>query len=247
MCRSRPPRAANSNSASVGRRLFGPLRVRRDVLEGDVDDRVIAPLFEAAAGAFGMLPVRARRVAPPLQRIVERHRRRRGDEDGGAGHQFVARHTGIVFGIERTLGDGHVSRGLHEPLELGVGHRRAVHPEAVNRDEMHRERIRHPAVLAPHPERAAGHPHHPRRCRARGGGGLDVRGRRGPGVRGCLGESRVPGGVRVRPRRTRAADRHGDGERDRTQLKGAHCRSADHTAWSSRMGHGPDLRSHRRS
>ena len=73
---------------------------------------------EAAAGPLRMLPVRARRVAPPLQRIVERHRRRRGREDGGAGHQLVARHAGKVLGIERALGDGHVAGRRHEPLEL---------------------------------------------------------------------------------------------------------------------------------
>ena len=180
-----------------------------------MNDRVIGPLLQAAAGAFGMLPVRARCVAPPLQRIVERDGHRGGDEDGGARHEFVSRNARIVSRIERTFSDRHVSRGFDEPLERGVRHRRAVHPETVDRDEMHGERVRHAAVLTPHPECAARNPRHAGGRRARCDGGIHVRGSRRRDVGGRLCGRRMRSRVRVRFRSARDAGRDDEREHNR--------------------------------
>jgi len=65
--------------------------------------------------------------------------------------------------------------------ELLVGHRRFVHPERIDGDEMNGFSVRHPAVRASHVKRAARDPDHAKR---RHGGGAttaratDRRGRR---------------------------------------------------------------------
>ena len=84
-----PPRAANSNSASVGRRLSRPGRIRLGVGVGDVDDGVVIAAGEIAGGTKGVTPARARHVAPPAIAVGQRHRASGRDEDGGAGDEIL--------------------------------------------------------------------------------------------------------------------------------------------------------------
>ena len=110
-----------------------------------------------------MLPVRAGRVSPPLQRVVERHWRRRRPEYCGTGNQLVGRDARIIPGIQGTFGHGHVLGCLDEAGEFSIGDRRAIHPETINGDEVDRQGIGHPAVATTHPERAPRYPDHSRR------------------------------------------------------------------------------------
>ena len=107
-----------------------------------------------------MLPAGARTVFPPLHRIVERHGSPGGTEDGGTRFQLVGGHARIVAGLQRTLRHRHIAGRLDEGREHRVGHRRAIHPEPIDPDGMRRQRVRHVARLASHPEGAAWHPHH---------------------------------------------------------------------------------------
>ena len=175
------PAARGELELRFGRQpLARPLRVGQRVLPGDVHDRMILAALRCAARPLGMPPVRARRVAPPLQRIVERHRPSRRREHRRAGDQLVARHAGKVLRVGRPLGDGDVAGGLHEPLRtaaLVTGVASIQKPST--RDQVHRQRVGHPAVLASHPERAA---RESRPCRPAPGRGVervDVRGEGG--------------------------------------------------------------------
>ena len=66
---------------------------------------------------------------------------------------------GIILRIGRDLGKGDVAGCFDEFLELPVGHRLAVHPEAVDGDAMGRRFFGIVPVRA-HAERAARNPDH---------------------------------------------------------------------------------------
>ena len=76
-----------------------------------------------------------------------------------AGIEHVRQRAGIILRVGRDLGEGHVAGRLDELLELPVGHRRAVDPEAVDRHAMDRRFFRIVLVRS-HAERAAGNPDH---------------------------------------------------------------------------------------
>src|SRR5262249_60213335 len=98
-------------AATAGEFVFGlgrkalarPRRVRNRVLPRDVDDRVIFARFDRAARPLWIPPVRARYVAPPSHRVIERNGLGRRSEDGGAGHEFVGRDAGKLPAIRRSL------------------------------------------------------------------------------------------------------------------------------------------------
>jgi hypothetical protein len=65
-------------------------------------------------------------------KVTEIHRIRRLHEDERARmHEFFLR-ARIVGGVGRNLREGDMARGRHEGLELGDGHRGAIHPEPVD-------------------------------------------------------------------------------------------------------------------
>ncbi len=177
---------------------------------------MIRSLLQIAAGTFGVRPIGARCVAPPLQRIVERDGRGGRDEHGGARYEFVHRNAGKITGLQRPFCDGDVTSRLDEPFELGVGDRRAVHPEPVDFDQVHGQGVGHAAVLASHPEPTPGNPGHAVGCEARRRRRVDARRRRGG--RAWRGRRRscvmlcLPVGLGV----ARGGQRQDNDERDRS-------------------------------
>ena len=160
-----------------------------------------------------MAPARALHVAPPLIVIVERDGPRRRREHDRARDQVLWRRARKLRRRRRALGDGDVAGGFDELCELLVGDLGRVHPEAVDVDTMHRQRVAGHARqraerlafnMTAHRELAAGNPHHPvgrrTRCGDRiGDGGRECRGaRRGTGLgRGDRSRSSVAGSQRV--------------------------------------------------
>ena len=76
-----------------------------------------------------------------------------------AGLEHVRQRARIVLRVRRDLGEGDVAGRVDEFAELPVGDRRAVDPEAVDRDPVDRRFFGVVPVRA-HAERAAGNPHH---------------------------------------------------------------------------------------
>ena len=96
---------------------------------------------------------------PPLAEVAQIDRMLRRREHQRAGIEHVRQRAGIVLRIGCDLGEGDVAGRVDEFLELPVGHRRAVDPEAVDRDAMNRRFLRIVLVRS-HAERAAGNEHH---------------------------------------------------------------------------------------
>ena len=67
--------------------------------------------------------------------------------------------SGIVLRVGRDFGEGDMAGRFDEILELPVGHRRPVDPEAVDTDAMDRRFFRVVPVRA-HAESTAGNPDH---------------------------------------------------------------------------------------
>jgi hypothetical protein len=76
-----------------------------------------------------------------------------------AGIEHVRQRAGIILRIGRNLGERLVAGGFDEFLELPVGHRRTVDPEAVDGDAM-RRRLFRIMLIRSHAERAAGNEDH---------------------------------------------------------------------------------------
>ena len=102
--------------------------------------------------------VNCHHCAPVAQ--VDRMARRREHQRAGVDH--VRQRAWIVLRVRRDFGEGDVAGGADERLELPVGHRRAVDPEAIDRDAMDRRLFR-VVPVRPHAERAAGDHDHARR------------------------------------------------------------------------------------
>ena len=110
-------------------------------------------------GPVRMAPVGALGERPPLAEVAQVDRMLRRREHQRAGIDHVRQDAGIVLRVGRDLGEGDVTGRVDEFLELPVRHRRAVDPEAVDRDAMNRRFLRIVPVRS-HAERAAGDPDH---------------------------------------------------------------------------------------
>src|SRR5208337_2428935 len=106
--------------------------------------------LDAAARAFGMLPVRAGGPGPPLRDVVQVHTTGRRCEHEGARDKVLFgrwRRSGRELGHDlfesrRFLGRRDVASGLDAGAELGVGDLMLVHPETVHADAVRRLLIR---------------------------------------------------------------------------------------------------------
>src|SRR5262249_21404994 len=140
----------------------------------DVNDGMIFAALDRTARAFGIFPVRAGHVSPPGVWIVERYVMRRRRKHCAPRNQLFGGRAGKIFWIGFAFGDGLVAGGLHELLELSVGDRSLVHPEAVDGDLMGWRGVRHAAGVAAHPESSARYPDHPFGRGARRRRGVDA-------------------------------------------------------------------------
>ncbi len=120
---------------------------------------MIVEAVDVALRAVRVAPVRALQERPPFapETQVDGMRRRREDERARVEH--VRQRARIVRRIGDGLREGDVSGRFDEFLELPVGDRRAIDPEAVDRDAMDRRFFRIVPVRA-HAERAAGNEQH---------------------------------------------------------------------------------------
>src|SRR4051794_37289716 len=66
----------------------------------------------------------------------------------------------VVLGVWYNFGHGDVLGGSHEPLEFPVGHRRSIHPEAVN-GNLVRWSFFGIMPVRSHAKSATGYPDHP--------------------------------------------------------------------------------------
>ena len=156
---SRPPRAANSHSASVGSSLPGPPRVGLGVLERDVHHRVIPQALQRrcrgrADGASRRPARRSTRSGRP-----DRPARRpvvNTTDEGTSSSGWRAR---VVGGVRGPLRQRDVPGGVDEAAEVGVRHGRPIHPEAVHLHAV-RGRLFGVVIVRTHQELAAGHPRH---------------------------------------------------------------------------------------
>src|SRR5215813_5302464 len=179
------PSARGEFEFGFGRQpLAGPLRISVGVLPRDVNDGMIFAALDRTARAFGIFPVRPWHVSPPGVWIVERYVMRRRRKHCAARNQIFGGRAGKIFWVGFAFGDGLVASGLHELLELSVGDRSFVHPEAVDGDLMGWRGVRHLAVVAAHPESSARYPYHPFGRRPRRGRGVDA-------YRGAAGHDRL--------------------------------------------------------
>src|SRR5262249_21416975 len=89
----------------------------------------------------------------------------RRTEHRRASDEFARINSRVISWIRLALGSGDVASCLHELRELRVGDRRAIGPESVDADKMHRLGVRHVAVVAAHPEGSSWNPPHAPRPR----------------------------------------------------------------------------------
>jgi hypothetical protein len=159
------PAARGKLPFGLGRKLLArPTGVRIGVLVGDVRDGVVVAAVDRRALAARLLPVRPGDVRPPVAVVVEVDRASRRLEDQRARNEQVRVGIRIVVRDERPFGHRDVPRLAREAAELGRRDGPLVHPEAVDRDAVHRPLLR-VEVLGAHRERAAGNPRHARRAR----------------------------------------------------------------------------------
>ena len=156
---SRPPRAANSHSASVGS-ACRPMWRRPAHRENDTcTTGWLSSALMLLLGPVGMAPVRALHELPPFAPIAKVDGVLWRCEHQRAGIEHVRQRAGIVFRIGWDLRGGDVTGGADERLELPVCDRRAVNPKAIDGDAVNRRFLRIVLVGA-HAERAAGDPDH---------------------------------------------------------------------------------------
>ena len=139
--------------------LAGPLCVGERVGEGHVHDRMIVERVDVAPWPVRMPPVRALHERPPLAVVAKVDRMIGRTERQRARIDHVRKDARIVLRIGRHLGEGDVTGRFDELLELPVGHRRAVHPEIVDRHAMNRSFFRIVPVRS-HAERSTGDEDH---------------------------------------------------------------------------------------
>jgi len=113
-------------------------RVGLGVAIGDVDHGMVVEPLVGAARPIRMPPVGAEAEGPPVRPIGEVDRPLRFLEHQRASAQHVRKSAGIVLSVRRNLGEGDMSGLFDEAAELGIGHRRRVHKEAVDLDAMGR-------------------------------------------------------------------------------------------------------------
>jgi hypothetical protein len=146
--------------------LARPFGVSERVRIGDMDDGMAVQPVDVALWPVRMPPIRALEITPPLAEISQIDRMIWRRENQRAGIEHMRQRAGILFWIGRNFRKCFMPGGADEFLELPIGHRRAIDPEAVDRDAMDRRLFR-VMPIGSHAERAAGDENHVRlwRCR----------------------------------------------------------------------------------
>jgi hypothetical protein len=106
-----------------------------------MDDGMVFAALQVTAGTVRVAPVGPRNVRPPPEVRVQGDGAGRRREHDRARDEVLRRRAGEILRPRRSLGDRHVSRGLHELRELRVRHLRRVHPEAADAHAVDRLRV----------------------------------------------------------------------------------------------------------
>ena len=154
------PAAGGHLPFGFGRQLLAvPAGERLGVGVADVHDRMLVASGDGAALARRLPPVGALHPVPPVGEVAQVDLAGRLDEHQRAGEQLVGKRARIVLGPGRDLAEGHVAGRLDEAREALVGHRRAIDPEAVDGDPVHRPLFR-VVLVRSHAERPPRDPDH---------------------------------------------------------------------------------------
>src|SRR5215469_10930497 len=116
--------------------LAGPGGVGLGVAVCNVHHRMVLEACERAAGTVGTPPESAESEPPPLTPVVEIDRPPRRGEHQRTSFQHVRQCAGVVLRVWGYLGESDVAGRLDEATKLAVGHRCAVHPEAIHAHAM---------------------------------------------------------------------------------------------------------------
>src|SRR5215469_12823545 len=115
--------------------------------------------LERAFGAFGMAPVCAVHILPPLAPVAQVDGPARRSKDHRPGHERLGRGTWKIFWVEWALCNRDITCGVDEAREFIVRDRMDVDPKAFNGLFVDRSLLRIEA-MRPHAERTAGYPLH---------------------------------------------------------------------------------------
>jgi hypothetical protein len=122
------------------------------------DGMVVEPL-DRASRAVRMTPIGAEAEGPPIGPVLEIDRTFGLHEDERARPQHMRQRARIVFCIGRDLGEGHMAGVFDKAVELRVGDRSIIDPEAVDLDAV-RGFLLGVMKVGAHGKLAAGNEHH---------------------------------------------------------------------------------------
>src|SRR5687768_11504133 len=118
------PAASGAFQLSLRRQGFaGPLRVRQRVGVSNVRHRMPLPSANAALWAFGVAPISAGDVCPPVAEIAQIDRTEGFLEDERTRYEQGRVGAGIERRVRRLFGEGDMPCLCHKSRELGDGHR----------------------------------------------------------------------------------------------------------------------------
>src|SRR5262249_23499732 len=89
-------------------------------------------LLQRTAWPQRIPPVRAGQIGPPVKVIAEVNAMTRFLENDRAGHEHSRQCPWIIIGIQWTFRDREVARRLYKTIELLIGDRALIHPEAID-------------------------------------------------------------------------------------------------------------------
>src|SRR5690348_12377869 len=120
---------------------------------------MLSAIFNRTLRPFGMPPIRAGNIAPPVVVIAEVDASPGFLKDDRRRLEHLRQSSRIIFRFGRTLSDSDVVRRLNKARELIVGYRESVDPEALNRRGV-RRRLFGIVIIGSNLESAAGDPDH---------------------------------------------------------------------------------------
>jgi len=97
---------------------------------------MIVETADRTAPAVWATPVGAEFEGPPIREIAQIDRSIRRIEDERTCLQHVRQRAGIIRRVRRYFGEGDIAGRPDEVAKPPVRHRRAIHPESIDRDAM---------------------------------------------------------------------------------------------------------------